>query len=279
MTRLDPPALTPATGRQPRAIGDLVVSVRRDGSQTRLDGLRQMGSLKALFPRRYGPAVETVFLNTAGGLTGGDRMRMSVRADEGAAIQISSQAAERAYRAQPGSEARLDVHLSAGANAALAWIPQETLLFDGAALRRRLTADITGTSRLLIVEPLILGRPAMGEVVRDAAFHDRWQVRCDGSLIFADAVNLSGDLAARLDRPGIAGGAGAMASVLLAAPEAEAHLPPLRALLPDTCGASVIRDGLLFLRLLAPDGFALRKILIPVIEALSLSPLPKVWRL
>jgi len=101
----------------------------------------------------------------------------------------------------------------------------------------------------------------------------------DGTLVFADALRLEGDLAQHLQRPGVAGGAGAMASVLYVGPDAAGHVGTLRAILPPTAGVSVLRDGILFARLLARDGFELRASLIPVIECLSATPLPKVWRL
>lgn len=245
----------------------------------RLDRFRQSGSLKLLFPRGSLDRTEAVLLNTAGGLTGGDRMQVEAAAGEAASLTLTTQAAERAYRAPPASEARVATHLVASDGARIDWLPQETILFDGAALSRRMTVEMTGTARVLLVEPLILGRPAMGEVVRQATFRDRWEVRRDGALVYADAPRLQGDLAALLARPGTGGGAGALATVLLAAPEADAMLARVRPLLPATAGASLVRDGILSLRLLAADGYLLRKSLIPVIEALTDTPLPKVWRL
>jgi urease accessory protein len=96
-------------------------------------------------------------------------------------------------------------------------------------------------------------------------------------LVFADAIRLIGDAAALLARPAIAGGAGAMATLLLAAPQAAALAGTLA--LPDTAGASLLADDLLLVRVLASDGFTLRRDLIPLIEALSAAPIPRVWRL
>jgi len=65
----------------------------------------------------------------------------------------------------------------------------------------------------------------------------------------------------------------------MVAPEAEVLLPALRALLPASAGASMLAAGVLVLRLLAPDSFALRRTLIPALELLSYSTLPTSWRL
>lgn len=235
--------------------------------------------MKALFPRPAGPALDTVFLNTAGGLTGGDRMRIAAEALADSHIVLSSQAAERAYRARGDTVALVDVQLRAGAAARIDWLPQETILFEGAALSRRLSVSMASDAKVLLVEPLILGRAAMGEEVHAALFHDRWDVRVDGALVFADAVRMRGDLAAQGDRAAVAGGCRAMAGVLYAGPDAAAFLSEIRALLPASSGVSLVREGVLFARLLARDGFLLRRTLIPVIERLSLGTLPKVWRL
>lgn len=264
---------------QPRAVGELRLSVVQVDGASRIANLRQQGSLKMLFPQARGPALDAVFLNTAGGLTGGDRMRLLAEAGPASHLVLSSQAAERGYRARGDTIARVRVNLSVGAGGRVDWLPQETILYDGAALDRRLTVDLAPDARALIVEPVIMGRVAMGERVHDLRLTDRWEIRRGARLVFADALRLTGDAMTEMARPGIAGGAGAWATVLFASPDAAAHLADIRALLPATAGASLVRDGILFVRILAPDGYILRQSLIPVIERLTTLPLPKVWRL
>lgn len=249
------------------------------GGATRLKRLRQAGSLKALFPTPGGPALEAVTLNTAGGLTGGDRTRLSAAAGPGARLVLTTQAAERAYRAAGDAPARAETALEVGAGGRLDWLPQETILFEGCRLERRLRLDLAASATALLVEPLVFGRLARGEVLRDARLSDRWEVRRGGRLVFVDALWLSGDVAATLDRAGVAGGARALASVLYVGPDAEARLAVVRKGLRSGSGASLIRDGVLFARLLAPDGFALRAALVPLILGLMDMALPKVWRL
>ncbi|SFR46302.1 urease accessory protein [Yoonia tamlensis] len=261
----------------PRAQGVLALSAKRRGAQSVIADLRQEGSLKALFPRVRGDALDAVFLNTAGGLTGGDNMRIDVTAQAGAHVTLSSQAAERGYRAHPGQVAQAQVNLTVGAGGRIDWIPQETILFESAAIDRQMHVRLADDATALIVEPVIFGRPAMGEDVRNLHFTDQWRVWRDDRLVFADAVRLIGDAKRQLERPAIAGGAGAMATVLLAGPAAQACVGKLH--LPETCGASLIADDLLLVRFLAADGFALRRMLIPVVEALSTAPIPRVWRL
>jgi urease accessory protein len=130
-----------------------------------------------------------------------------------------------------------------------------------------------------MVEPLIFGRRAMGETLTSGRFRDRIAVTREGRPIYRDGVTLEGDIAATLARPGVAGGAGAMVSLVLVAPEAEAELAPVRALLPATGGASLLAPDILALRLLARDGQALRATLLPVLDRLTGAALPKAWRL
>ncbi|MDP5219163.1 urease accessory protein UreD [Ruegeria sp. 2205SS24-7] len=244
-----------------------------------LDDLRMSGSYKCVFPKPNGPAVDAVLVNTAGGITGGDRFQVEARALAGTALTLTTQAAERAYRAQPGQFGQLhtELHVEAGAN--LHWLPQETILFNGSTLHRRLRVELDDDARFLMVEPLILGRPAMGESLTDARFRDHVEINRAGRPIFLDRLDLSGDLQAHMARPFTGNGAGAMALLLYAAPDAEARLNGLRDLLSETAGASLIRDGLLVARVLARDGFALRQVLEPALTYLSQSELPKCWTL
>ena len=262
---------------QPRAVGALRLSARRHPEGTRLGGLRQSGALRALFPRRAGDALEAIVVNTAGGVTGGDRLAVEAAAEDGAHLTLTTQAAERAYRAQPGSTGTARNTLCLGQGARLAWLPQETILYDGCALSRSLHVEMAPDAAFTMVEALVFGRAAMGETLRGASFRDRVDLRRDGATAFRDGLDLSGDVAAHLARPAVAGGAGAMASVLHAAPGAAAHLASLRALLPSAAGASEIREDLVFVRVLAPDGHRLRAVLVAVVALLTGAPVPRSW--
>jgi urease accessory protein len=251
--------------------------VKPSGCGTALDGLRQSGSLKAMFPRGTGAEVQAILVNTAGGITGGDEFAISARAAEGCRLTISTQAAERAYRAQVGEIGRLHSHLAVAARARLNWLPQETILFDGCALERSLTADLDEGAAMLLVEPLVFGRAAMGEVLRSGLFRDRIEIRRAGALVHLDAVTLRGDIAGHLARPHVAAGMGAMATLVLAAPGAASALQSLHAMLPATAGASLVRDDLLLSRILAPDSHELRRTLVPVLNHLTDNTLPRAW--
>lgn len=268
-----------AAEQQPRATGKVRVTARRTPRGSELADLYQSGSARAMFPGRDRSEVQAVLLNTAGGITGGDRFNWAAEVGVGASLTLSTQAAERGYRAQGGETGRIETHLSAAPDATLHWLPQETILFDGARLERRLEADLAGDARFLAVEPVVFGRTAMGERLTKVHFTDQWRVRRDGRLIYADALRLSGSAEEILARPATLAGHRAMASLLYAAPDTDLLLAGLRALLPATAGASLIRPGVLAARIVAPDGLSLRRALIPALEHLRGAPLPKVWSL
>lgn len=271
--------MTPMIPLPPRSHGTAHIAAgTRDGGIPALADLHQAGSAKILLtPAR--DAVEGVILNTSGGLTGGDTLSIRAEARRGARLRLTTQAAERIYRTPDDRPARIRNELTVGAGGRIDWLPQETILFQNGHLRRELTARLSAGARALIVEPVLFGRLAMGETVTRARFHDRLTLYRDDALLFRDATALSGDIAARMDRPALGNGARAMALVVYAAPEAEAHLAPLRASLPASAGVTLPGEGLLILRVLAADGFALRRILIPVLDRLSGDALPRSWRL
>ncbi|MGQ0485215.1 MAG: urease accessory protein UreD [Hyphomicrobiales bacterium] len=236
-----------------------------------LSRLREAGAAKVRFPEG---TQEAVLINTGGGLAGGDEFSFDIAAGAGARLTVTTQAAERVYRTL-GPPAVITTTLEAGPGAFLAWLPQETILFDGASLSRNLAAGIAADAALLAVEAVIFGRKEMGEVIRSVALRDRWRIRRGGRLVFADDIAIEGALprsAATL------GGAGAMATLLYVAADAEARLDRLRGAIAG--GGASAWDGKLVARMLAADGFALRKALIPVLGALAgEAALPKVWSL
>lgn len=262
---------------QPRAAGRIALRTKPGPKRTVLADLHQSGAFKALFPRPRGSALEAILVNTAGGITGGDSFAAGFDVAAGTRLAVTTQAAERAYRAQPGEVGQVRNGAQVGPGARLDWLPQETILYDGCALDRALRIDLAQDARLLMVEPMVFGRKAMGEVLGHVHVRDRIEITREGAPLYTDAIRLWGDAVAHLARPAVAAGAGAMASLVFVAPEAEAHLAPLRALMPASGGVSLIGPDLLAMRLLAEDGHVLRGVLLPVLNRLTENNLPRSW--
>ena len=261
-----------------RAFGEVSVSVKqRDGSSA-LDNLRQKGCLKARFPRA-GVAgwLDVITLNTSGGIAGGDQLSGSFAIGAGARATIASQAAERFYRALPGSDpSRVDTCITVAGGGAAEWLPQEAILFDRCCVRRRLLVDLAADAQFVGVESLVFGRAAMGETVKFASLRDVIEVRRCGRPLLRDAMRLEGPIDSLLRRKAIADGARSLATLVYVAPDAEALLEPLRAASPQ-CGASAW-DGMLIARVLAADGAALRAAMVDMLFVLRGGrPPPRVW--
>ena len=259
-----------------RATGHIALRVAAGAGRTRRTRVHEDGSLRVRFPNAAGEALEAVIVNTGGGMTGGDRFAVEIALGDGARLIASTAAAEKIYRST-GSEAEMDVRLAVGKGARLAWLPQETILFDSARLSRRIEVDLADDASLLLAEAVVFGRSAMGEALRNGFFADRWRVRRGGTLAFADGVRLAGAIAQKLGSPAVTAGGNAVATVL-AAPAGEAALASVRALQAQFTGEVGISawDGFAVARLSARDGATLRHDLIAVLAALG-QPVPRLW--
>jgi urease accessory protein len=258
-----------------RAAGGVRVIVGRAGQRSAPLTVAESGGYRIRFPR----SGEGVLINTGGGMTGGDRMRIEATVLAGATSVLTTQAAEKIYRSD-GPDTEIAAVLSLDGGSRLDWLPQEQILFDGARLRRFLDIGMAADATLTMVESLVFGRVAMGEVVRAGAFRDRWRIRRGGRLIFAEDVRLDGALADHLARRAVADGARAIATVLHVAPDAEGHVDGARALLTDAsseCGLSAY-DGMLVARFLSFDPQALRADLSRFIEGLRGTAMPRSWQ-
>lgn len=266
--------------RQPRAEGEARVAAKHVAGVTRLADLYERGSAKIRLPRSRGAALEAVALNTAGGVTAGDRFRYEAEAGAGARLVLATQTAERAYRAQPGeAPGRFETRLRVAPGARIDWLPQETILFDGCALRRSLDIEMAGNATVLAVESVVFGRTAMGETVAQGNFRDSQHLRRDGRLVYADAARFEGPVSTLCARPAILAGVGAYATLLYAAPDATDRLDEIRDLLGDAEAGASAFDGLLTARIVASEGFGLRRVLARVLRAFRSGPLPRVWEI
>ena len=267
--------MSPLPAGMQRASGRASAEFGIAAGRTRLTQLHQAGCLKLRFPTPRGAPAEAVLINSSGGLTGGDRLLQAFKLTRQAELSVTTQACERIYRSS-GGEARIATTVDVAARASLAFLPQETILFDGGALRRRLDIQCDESSRLLVAESVILGRTLMGETVRTGSIRDRWRIRRRGRLVFADDTRFDGEIDRIGLQPASLRGAKAFSTILCQTPDPQFFLEEIRGLIGGSGGASVF-DGLIVARIVAGDGFALRKRLLPVLSALAKEALPRIW--
>jgi urease accessory protein len=266
----------------------------RDG-RTALESLYQQGCTRVLRPNvtpkacyphdAPGASPQAVLINTAGGITGGDTLDTDVRIGAGAGAILTSQAAEKIYRSA-GGEARVTTELTVAENAWLAWLPQETILFDGSRLQRATNIHVARGGRLCACEALAFGRQARREQMRSGLLQDSRRVMCDRKLAWADCLRLEGDVASVLARSAAADGAVALATVLYVADDVTGLLDPAREMTACThvTAAATTVGGVLLARFAADSTYALRQELVPFLglflEAAAIpAALPASWSL
>ena len=260
-----------------RARGAVRFDVQVKDGMTRRGRLHESGSLRVRFPSPEDNGLSAMFVNTAGGIAGGDRFAIEIAAGEGARLTLTTAAAEKVYRA-PGKPAELDIVLKAGAHAHLSWLPQETILFDRARITRRIDIDLDETASLLLCEIVVFGRTAMGEQMREGAFIDRWRLRRGGRLVFAETVRLHGAIGDKLAQAAIAKGGAAIGTALIV-PGDTVLVERIREAALSFGGEVGLSawNGFAIARFCAQDAARLRADMMAVLGRASEAPLPRLW--
>jgi urease accessory protein len=273
----DTPTTASAVFAANRARGAVAFDVHARDGVTRRGKLHESGSLRVRFPSPEAEGLSAVFVNTAGGVAGGDRFDIEVTASEEARLTLTTAAAEKIYRATD-RPAELAISLKLAAGAQLAWLPQETILFDRAKVSRRIDIDVAEGASLLACEMVVFGRTAMGERMQHGSFVDRWRVRIGGRLAFAETVRLDGEIGDKLAQPAIGKGAAAIATVLIV-PGDQALVERIREAADNFGGEVGISawNGFAMARFCAQDAAKLRADMTAVLGRASGRALPRLW--
>jgi urease accessory protein len=261
-----------------RAVGRVAFTVASALGGSRRGRVHESGSLRVRFPNGNSKTtLDAVIVNSAGGMAGGDCFDVDIKIGAGARLTVTTAAAEKIYRSL-GPDTNIGVKLDVSPGGALAWLPQQTIVFDQARLRRSIDVELARDSKLLLAEAAVFGRSAMGETVVQGHFFDAWRLRVGGALVFAETLRLDGDIAQRLAQRAIAGGGAAVASVIKY-PGNDADAAAIRAMQDHFAGEVGVSawNGLVVARLVASDGAALRRDLVAVLTALDAAPLPRLW--
>jgi urease accessory protein len=259
-----------------RARGAVRFDVDAREGVTRRGALHESGSLRVRFPSPEGEGLSGVFVNTAGGVAGGDRFDIEISAGAGSRLTLTTAAAEKVYRA-PGAAAELNIVLKVAAGAHLGWLPQHTILFDRARVLRRFDIALDEAASLLLCEIVVFGRTAMGERMEQGEFVDRWRLWRGGRLLFAETVRLDGDIGAKLARPAVAKGGAAIGTAMIV-PGDEALVERIREASESFAGEVGISawNGFAMARFCAQDAAALRADMMAVLARTG-AALPRLW--
>lgn len=263
------------------------VSAKRLNQTSSIDKLYQQGSARIRFPNtpNHSSPLQAVLINTAGGLTGDDRIHWEGEAGEQSHLCLSTAACEKIYRSH-GPNAHQTTTLRAAENARLAWLPQESIVFNGARLKRTLDLNLDASAEALVVESLVFGRQASQENIDDIAVHDRWRIYQHDKLLHAEDLKLDITNQAHAPLSSIMHQYRAISTLVLVSTRGQEWLElvcnQIRQLAEADknslkIGASVLPHRLV-IRFLAIDSYCLRKILIPCIGVVNDGhPVPTVW--
>jgi urease accessory protein len=275
--RTDITSATSAIFAANRARGSVAFDVHHVEGRTRRRHLHESGSLRVRFPSPEAEGLSAVFVNTAGGVAGGDRFDIEIATGEGSRLAVTTAAAEKIYRAE-GPAAQLNIALKLAAGSHLAWLPQETILFDRARVLRRIDIDMAESASLLLCEIVVFGRAAMGERMLRGEFVDRWRLRRGGRLVFAENLRLDGDIGEKLTKPAVANGGVAIGTALIV-PGDEALVERIREISESFGGEVGISswNGFAMARFCAQDAARLRADMLALLRRASGSALPRLW--
>ena len=264
-----------------RARGELKAEFAAIGPHTRIGRVYEAGGLRLRYPKTQ-IGCEAVIINTGGGIIGGDQSHMSFEAGPRSHVILTTQAAEKVYRAQSQDkidQAQINVDLILRADACLEWLPQETILFQGSSLKRNLNVHMEALSSLTLLETTLFGRLAMGETDVQCDFRDRWRIYRQGALIFADDIRLQTKDSHILDRKAAGSGTRAMATLLYIAQDSEQRCEAVRTHLHlQTCQWGVSAwNGFLLIRLVSAQPDLLRRSIVDLLRHMRGCEAPRVW--
>lgn len=170
--------------------------VARDGRSV-LERRRHLGPLQVQRPfYPEGDAVCHVYLlHPPGGVVGGDQLRIDISVDAGAHALVTTPAAGKLYRSA-GRLAAINQQLNVAAEAVLEWLPQETIVFDGAHAEVSTQVHLVATANFIGWEIVCLGRPASNEVLAHGLLRQRFGIWRDAAPVWVETSRYAGGDAA-----------------------------------------------------------------------------------
>ena len=235
-----------------RNFGTARIGFKSLDGKTALTDCFASAPLKWFFPRSSADVKEAVVANVSGGIAGADRLEFQIDSGAETNVTVTSQAAEKIYCALDTS-AQIRTKIRVGEHGRFEWLPQETIVFDGARLDRTLEVEVGPGAKVLLAETVVLGRAASNEQFRSGHLLDRWSINSEESPVWRDAFEIDNNGAMGMSA-GMAGHS-VVATLVYAGSDAPKHLDALRELATQTGGMSGATSfrGILLARFLASE--------------------------
>ncbi|TQL17800.1 urease accessory protein [Zymomonas mobilis] len=217
-----------------RALGKFALEVQASTKASRLASLRQEGCCRLLFPYPKDHILEAVTVNISGGIAAGDQIEGFLQCHPNAHLLVTSQAAERIYKARSTDKAAtVNTECKIAENAILEWLPHSSIFFDGSKIQRKFAVDMADSSEFLFLESRIFGRQAFNESASHISFYDRLSIRRGNKLIMEDIIQLDTINRRLLSLKAVSQGRPVLSTLVWVSPLAEEKLAELRPLLPN----------------------------------------------
>lgn len=136
-----------------------------------------------------GEVCHVYLLHPPGGVVAGDRLIINACVESGAQALITTPAAGKFYRSG-GGEARQRVNLSVADGASLEWLPQETIVYEGAQLNSTMNIELAEQAGFIGWEITVLGRPAANEGFEVGEATLNWQINRAGKPFYLERLQL-----------------------------------------------------------------------------------------
>ena len=244
-----------------------------------IKSLIQSGSSKVLLPNSYNENKELVLINTTGGITCNDSLKIKINL-ENSKTSISTQAAEKIY-AGIGEPAQVDIDIILK-DTNLNWLPKELILFNNSKLKRRININIDNNSNFIFCETSILGRKAMSEKIQNLFFSDIWRVTKNSNLKHIESININGTTNEVLNNRFTLNNHSSFSTILIFGKIVEKIQNDIRKTIDSIndifCELS-IWDEKIVIRSIASDNYDLKKILNYILKSIIHDKLPKNWNL
>lgn len=263
----------------------LSLGFRRDGMRTVLAHRSARGPLqvqRAFYPE--GGVCHVYLLHPPGGIVGGDRLEICAGVDAGAQVLLTTPAAGKFYRSA-GRRAEQTHAFSVARDAALEWLPQETIVFDGALARSSTRVELAPGARFIGWEIVCLGRPAGGERFTQGQFQQGMEVYRQGRPLLHECNRFDGGGGVLDDHWGLGGRP--VSGTLVCTGGDESDLAAVRAALGEDAGdeltGATLLDELLLVRFIGGGAERARERFIRAWEVLRPRVLgrpaqrPRIW--
>jgi urease accessory protein len=146
---------------------------------------------KPLYPE--GDAVcQCIVVHPPGGIAGGDTLDIGIDVGNGAWAQITTPGAAKWYRSA-GRRASQEIRVRVGDGGTFEWLPQGTIVFDGADATSALRVELARDSAFLGWDVVCLGRTAASERFARGRWRQCVDIVRDAALVWSERVHLNGN--------------------------------------------------------------------------------------